>query len=85
MEIKADLIDGYDILPREVLESACEEGLREEEPTDPEDLRSAIGDPVLQERYSLFQVNDPAGQWLHRQKANICPDKRHLVVVETVG
>jgi hypothetical protein len=85
MEVETDLVNGYDILPGEVLESACEESLREEKPTDPEDFRSAIGDPVLEESYSLFQVNDPASQWLHRQKPYISPHSWHLVVVQAVG
>lgn len=54
MEVETDLVNSYYILSREVLESASEESLREEKPTDPKDFRSAISDPVLQESYSLF-------------------------------
>jgi hypothetical protein len=48
-ELEAQLIDRQIVLPRVVLERACEKTLREEESRQPEGLRVAIIDPMLHE------------------------------------
>ena len=48
-ELEAQLIDWQIVLPRVVLERACEKTLREEESRQPEGLRVAIIDPMLHE------------------------------------
>ena len=45
-ELERDAVNRDHILATEVLKSACHEGLREEEPADPEYLRSPVDYPI---------------------------------------
>jgi len=84
LKLEAQLINGYDMLPGVILKSACQESLREEETTDPETLRSAISNPILQEVYPSVEVFSPTCKRLHRKETLLVPYLRHLVVEERV-
>ena len=59
LKVKGHIIDRNGIFPGEVLCSTCQEGLSEEEPTDPEHCRWAIVQPILdrskEERMSIIR------------------------------
>ena len=57
--LKVQFINGNDMLSSVVLQNTCEEGLWEEESTDPEHSWSTSFDPFLQESYSVIQVLNP--------------------------
>lgn len=66
MNLKAetDGVNGEDRATGVVLQRSRQEGLWEEEATDPEHRRNPARDPVLQEADALQQVRYPGGQWL---------------------
>lgn len=64
LKAEADGVDGQDRAAGVVLQRSCQEGLREEEATDPEHSWNPAGDPVLQETDALQQVGYPGGQGL---------------------
>ena len=59
LEIEGELIDGDGVLSGKVLEHTGNESLREEETGDPEDLWSAVVDPIVQKDDSLVEIFDP--------------------------
>lgn len=64
LKVKSDDVNGDDGLPGIVLQSSCEESLREEEPRDPEHRWDALVDPALDELHPLHQVQHPCCQGL---------------------
>lgn len=64
LKAEADGVDGQDRAASVVLQCSCQEGLWEEEATDPEHCRNPARDPVLQETGALQQVRYPGGQGL---------------------
>lgn len=59
LKVEGDGVDGDDGFSGKVLQSPSEEGLGEEESTDPEHRWDPIIDPSLQEINPLQQVTDP--------------------------
>lgn len=64
LEVEGELVDGDGVLAGEVLHSAGEEGLSEEEARQPEDAGPSLVTPVLQGAEALAQVRHVAGQRL---------------------
>jgi len=81
---EADLIDSDGVLTGEILLRTSEEGLREEEARDPEDVGGALVEPVGQELDTVVAIDDPRGQWLHTEEALaftlVAPQLWHLVI-----
>jgi hypothetical protein len=61
VEVEHKRVDGYFVLAGVVLFGAGEEGLGEEEPTDPEGTRGSFINPLLDEGQSFNEVNQVAG------------------------
>jgi len=57
--IETNLIDRNRVLSSKILLSASEESLREEEPGDPEDIRSSVIVPILQEADTFIGILNP--------------------------
>ena len=86
LHIEVKFVDGDHMLSRIVLQTTCEESLREEETTQPEDCGSASLDPLLKEVYSIIQVLSPRGKRLQGQETYIgSPFSGYLIVEERSG
>jgi hypothetical protein len=83
LHIEVKLIDGDNMLSRIVLQATCEEGLREEETTQPEYCRGASLNPLLKEVYSVIQILSPRCKGLQGQETYIgSPSSWDLIVKE---
>jgi len=78
--LKIDSIDGNYILSGVVLKGSSDEGLREEETRDPEDIRCASIDPLLQELYPISEILSPRPQRFHGKETDISPKFGHLLI-----
>lgn len=81
-ELEGELVNGDLALSGVVLERAREEGLREEEPGDPEGRWSTLVDPTGQEINTVVKVEDPRGERLQGKESSGGPGSWHLIVVE---
>ena len=80
LKVIVELIDGDCVLSCVVLQSASEEGLREEETGDPVGSWHTHIDPGGDEVHPFCQVVDPRRQWLEGQETDFSEGSRHLVV-----
>ena len=62
LEVESDGVDRDDCLAGKVLQSACEEGLWEEEPRDPEHGGDAAVYPLIDELDPGYQICHPRSQ-----------------------
>lgn len=85
LEVEIDLIDSNDVLTSVVLLHTSEERLSEEETGDPEGLRCAVVNPILEELKPLDEVKHPRSEWLQRRVSFLGPETRYLVIEETVA
>lgn len=63
-KVKDDLIDGDHVLTGIILHHASDERLREEKARDPEMIRGAEVNPVLNELDTIVQIINPRTEWL---------------------
>lgn len=83
--IKHNSIDGKSQPSSVVLLATCQEGLGEEESTDPERGRRSIVDPILHELQSLDEIIDIGTKRLETRVRFRFPHCRDLVVVQRVS
>lgn len=72
-------VDGDLLGTSVVLESTCEEGLREEESGDPVGLGVAVLVPGFNHLETLDQITDPGAKRLHRRISNLTPNSWNLI------
>ena len=85
VELKTHRVDGDAVLACEVLQHSSEEGVREEEATDPELHGRAIVHPVLEHFQSCYEIVEVAAQRHHGREAHRRPQHWHLLVKEVDG
>jgi hypothetical protein len=86
LHIEVKLVDGDHVLSRIVLQTTCEERLREEQSTQPEHCRGASLNPLLKEVYSVIQILSPRCKGLQGQETYIgSPSSWDLIVKERGG
>jgi hypothetical protein len=80
LKVEDQAIDGNTVLSGVVLNSTCEETLSEVELVDPEELRNAMVDPVLEELQTRFKVSNVTSERLERGIGFALPKSRHLTI-----
>jgi hypothetical protein len=85
VETKGEFVDCNCMLTSVVLESSCEESLREEESRDPEYFGSALLDPFFKEVDSVIAVNDPRPKRFEGKESFLDPSWRDLIVKDSVS